>query len=409
MPSPVTNTAIASGEAFFDDGPTEVTAPVESNTASTTVEVIFPSVSHDEDAVPRQWWHVDAVPTTCSCGPGTDVTYKYLVTNTGDSDVRPLTALDDRCAVVAYFAGDTDDNGLINGGLAPETWEYRCTTTVDRPSPVTNTAGILAAGPLGNTYGATAQASVRIFDPAINLKKSVSAALVPAGSTVTYTFEVTNAATVTDDGLPSEVVLSNIALLDLSSPANPSCSSPTFVGGDTNGNGLLDLEPLEVWTYQCTGVINNITVDAAAVEGTDIQGGLVADAAAATVTPFVTGINITKVADPTHLGVGGGPVTYSYEVTNTGNVPLANVSGRVTDDKCPNMQPVTSEGFNVGDLDHNDLLTGEQDLFETGGPEVWLFTCTTTITVDTVNTVTVVGTPVRVVADITADAGVVQS
>ena len=59
------------------------------------------------------------------------------------------------------------------------------------------------------------------------------------------------------------------------------------------------------------------------------------------------------------------------------------------------MQPVTSEGFNVGDFDHNDLLTGEQDLFETGGPEVWLFTCTTTVTVDTVNTVTVVGTPVR--------------
>jgi hypothetical protein len=140
-------------------------------------------------------------------------------------------------------------------------------------------------------------------------------------------------------------------------------------------------------------------VNAAVVTGRDIQDGIVFDADAATVTPFITGIDITKVANPTLLPAGGGPVTYSYEVTNTGNVPLANVTARVTDDRCPNVQPVTSEGFNVGDIDHNDLLTNVGDLFETGAFETWLFTCTTNLTVTTLNTVTVIGTPVQPTPD----------
>jgi hypothetical protein len=46
-----------------------------------------------------------------------------------------------------------------------------------------------------------------------------------------------------------------------------------------------------------------------------------------------------------------------------------------------------------GDTDGNELLTGSGDLFETGPPETWHFTCTTTVDVDTTNTVTAIGTP----------------
>ena len=67
---------------------------------------------------------------------------------------------------------------------------------VNRPSPVVNHAGIVVTDPLGNTLHRDATATVRIFEPAIHLNKSVSADLVPIGSTVTYTFEVTNAGTV---------------------------------------------------------------------------------------------------------------------------------------------------------------------------------------------------------------------
>ena len=41
--------------------------------------------------------------------------------------------------------------------------------------------------------------------------------------------------------------------------------------------------------------------------------------------PFHPAIEVIKTAEPTRL-VGGGPVTYTYEVRNTGDVPLADVA-----------------------------------------------------------------------------------
>ena len=142
-----------------------------------------------------------------------------------------------------FVAGDSDDNGLINGGLTPETWQYRCTTTVDLPESGhqhRRVPGVRAARQHLWRHRAGLGAHLRARDRAEEVRIRT---LVPAGSTVTYTFEVTNAGTVTADGLPSELVLSNIALLDASDPPTRRASSPTFVGGDTNGDGLLDLQP----------------------------------------------------------------------------------------------------------------------------------------------------------------------
>ena len=47
-----------------------------------------------------------------------------------------------------------------------------------------------------------------------------------------------------------------------------------------------------------------------------------------------------------------------------------------------------------GDLDGDSQLDTSKDIFESGVAETWLFTCTTTVTEDTTNTVTVDGTAV---------------
>jgi uncharacterized repeat protein (TIGR01451 family) len=66
----------------------------------------------------------------------------------------------------------------------------------------------------------------------------------------------------------------------------------------------------------------------------------------------------------------GGPVTWTYNVTNPGNEPIANVT--VTDSVAGvNPQPVLSGGFNVGDGNHNNLLDpGEQWQFTASGTAI---------------------------------------
>jgi hypothetical protein len=86
------------------------------------------------------------------------------------------------------------------------------------------------------------------------------------------------------------------------------------------------------------------------------------------------GIAISKSATPTTLPVGGGSVTYTYVVTNTGTRPLANVT--LTDDRC---SPVARTS---GDTNADNALDPT---------EVWQYSCATLISATTVNTAVVRG------------------
>ena len=87
------------------------------------------------------------------------------------------------------------------------------------------------------------------------------------------------------------------------------------------------------------------------------------------------GIKIVKSADPTQLPAGGGEVTYTFKVTNVGNVALTNVE--VTDKpSCGTIDLVS------GDADHDNKL----DLDET-----WTFKCTDDVTESVTDTGTATG------------------
>ena len=105
----------------------------------------------------------------------------------------------------------------------------------------------------------------------------------------------------------------------------------------------------------------------------------VVDFDAAFVDAFHPGIEVDKTADPTAL-LGGGEVTYTYRVRNTGDVPLSNVADRITDDTC---SPVT---YVTGDNDGDGLLDTPNSIFEDHLDETWIFTCTTRIDQTTTNT-----------------------
>lgn len=67
------------------------------------------------------------------------VTYTYLETNDGDSDITNVSVSDDTCAPVTevdenndgFNDGDLNKDGVLNPG---ETWKFTCTTTIDAPS-----------------------------------------------------------------------------------------------------------------------------------------------------------------------------------------------------------------------------------------------------------------------------------
>lgn len=200
--------------------------------------------------------------------------------------------------------------------------------------------------------------------PGINVEKVADpTSLPPGGGEVTYTYTVTN--------------VGNITLADVW-VNDDVCGEAAYVSGDANDDDLLDLD--ETWIFECTDDLTETTTNTAVAEGCVLEDGpggshdediCVTDDDQATVTVEEADpdIDVDKAASPTSLPFGGGSVTYTYTVTNEGNVPLSNVT--VGDDKC---SPVS---YVSGDANVDTRL----DLSET-----WIFSCTTTLTVDTTNT-----------------------
>jgi len=166
------------------------------------------------------------------------------------------------------------------------------------------------------------------------------------------------------------------------------CSPVTFLSGDRNNDSLLDLD--EIWTYRCTQTVSATVTNTATATGTGPSNITVKDTATAKVVVGVTVpglpdtglvpplINLIKVPNVFVVPAGGGPVTYSYTVTNPGTAPLSNVT--VTDDKCTGL-PGRVVGH-PGDLNKNNLLESN---------ESWSFTCQTTVLGTTTNTGTARG------------------
>ena len=377
----VANTATVTGTPFLPDNPSQTAPPVtDSDTAQ--VLVIEPSLTLTKTA------SADVVRANG------DVTYTVAVTNTGDVGLDLVGPTDDKCPDLNLTGGDTNGNGLLDGAdsAAAETWTYTCTRTIGMPpAPATedtNTASVTGVDPLGNSYLASDPATVRVIDPAIRLVKSVSETLVPAGTQVTYGFDVTNVGT---SPVAQDDLLANVTLADVSDPAAPQCARPTLVskqGG--NQDDFLEREPAETWRYTCAATIVAPTTNVAIVGGiggTQFNLSLaVADLDAAFVQPFHPAIEVSKTADPTTVEPGG-EVTYTYEVRNTGDVPLDGVADRITDDTC---SPVT---YVSGDTDADGLLDTPTSIFEDSADEIWTFTCTTSVEGTTTNVVTTGGTP----------------
>jgi hypothetical protein len=288
---------------------------------------------------------------------GSELTWVYTVTNLGNVPLGQVLVLDDNGTpgdttddlIPTLVGGDTDNDGLLD---LNEMWTYQATGTAQ--------AGQYAA--IATAIGTPADANndpipnanpVTDTDPShhfgyrgqLDIQKSTNGQdadapagpLVPVGSELTWTYTVTNL---------GNVPLGPVLVLDDNGTPGDTTDDfiPALVGGDSDNDGVLDLN--ETWTYQATGTAQAgqyASIATATATPVDPSNDPIPDAGPVTDTDpshyfgyrgqidVEKSTNSVDADNPTGPRVAvGGTVTWTYLVTNPGNVPLASVA--VSDD-----------------------------------------------------------------------------
>ena len=191
------------------------------------------------------------------------------------------------------------------------------------------------------------------------------------GDEIAYSFTVSNEGNVT---------LSEVAVTD----PLAGLSAITFIGGDTNNDGNLDID--EQWSYAATYAVTQADIDSGMVENQATalaeapNGDEVSDLSGTTIEndePTVIELcqdaSIALVKSGVFNGEGdcaavGDTITYTFEISNQGYVTIGDVI--VSDPLFESPNPIVNIEFVDGDLNTNGLL--EVD-------EVWTYTATYTI------------------------------
>jgi ethanolamine utilization microcompartment shell protein EutS len=280
---------------------------------------------------------------------GETVVYSYAVTNDGDTPLVNVNVADDKCSPLSDPQGGDGDAELDPN----EVWNYTCSMAVSADITNTVTASGTYTYPVSGTTSGTDTRSVDVIDPDVVVNKTADPARIYPGTTVTYTYAVTNQGSDT---------LSNVGISD------DKCASVTTVVGDNT------LSPGETQTYTCSTVVSQDTTNTATFVGTDLLGTIWTFTGQAFVNVISPQIAVEKTPSATAVYVGE-TVVYNYTVRNPGNDPLSTVS--VSDDKC---SPVTRTG---GDTNGNNKL-------DPG--EAWTYVCSVALDAGTLNKATARGT-----------------
>jgi hypothetical protein len=349
----------------------------------------------------------DANTTTGPLLPvGSNATFTYAVTSTGGTSLQNVVLRDDNGTPgnladdfnVTRTGGDTNSNNILE---ITETWTYQAPLHVVTAGQYTNIATVTGQDLTGAAVTDTDPSNHFGVNALINVVKSTNGQdanaatgpLLAVGSTATFTYVVTN---------PGNVSLATVVVRDDNGTVGTTADdfNATFVSGDTNTNSRLDVG--ETWNYQATRTVtagqytNNATASGNPVDaqGADIVG--ITDptdtdpsnhfgaTTSINVVKSVNGQDANTTTGPT-LGVGT-TATFTYVVTNTGNVALAAVTVRDDNGTAGNAADDFNATFVSGDTNSNNRL----DVTET-----WNYSATRTVIVGQYsNLATATGNPV---------------
>ncbi len=247
---------------------------------------------------------------------GETIPYSFAVTNTGNVTLNTILVSDPKTTGVSCPGGT-----LAPGASTTCTGSHTVTQADLDAASVVNTATVDAKGPSGASIPTASSNTVTVPSapaPLLTIMKSADkVSFAGSGETITYSFGVTNAGNVT------------MTAISVSDPQTTgvTCAATTLApGASTTCTGT------HVTT--ATDVSNEEVVNTAAVVGTPPIGAPTAPTASNTVTvPLDSrpGLTIVKSTPTTSYSTVGTVISYSFTVTNTGNVALGSLV--VTDPK----------------------------------------------------------------------------
>ncbi|NGY38775.1 gliding motility-associated C-terminal domain-containing protein, partial [Flavobacterium sp. XN-5] len=278
---------------------------------------------------------------------GDVVTYTFTVRNSGNVSLNNVNVVDNHIGLsaIALISGDTNNNSILE---VTETWLYTATYAVNQTDidngKITNQASVTAATP--DASSVTAQSNNNIPDVIIictdanisitktndiTIGENVCATLI-VGNIVTYTFTVKNS---------GNVSLNNVNVVD----NHIGLSAIALISGDTNNNNILEVT--ETWVYTATYAVNQTDIDNGKITNQASVNAATPDASSVTaqsnnnipdVITICTDAKITVTKDGIYVDTNkdgitnvGDHINYSFVVTNTGNLTLANII--VTDNR----------------------------------------------------------------------------
>lgn len=311
----ITNSATATGT------PSEGTPPV-----SPESEVTIPSV----DPAPALTIDKTADVETISAA-GETITYSFLVANTGNVTLNDVTVAE------GAFSGTGEMSAVVcpagAASLAPGA-DVTCTATyvvtqadVDAGS-ITNAATATGTPPSPLTPPPVSPPDEVVVDapaaPALTIDKTATPDTVAAaGETITYSFLVTNTGNVT---------LADVAVVEGAFSGAGELSAVVCPASAAS------LAPGASVTCTATYVVTQADADAGSITNAATATGtppdentpppVSPDDSVTIEIPASPGITVVKSADEAAQAniVRGQEITYSFLVTNTGNVTLADVS-----------------------------------------------------------------------------------
>ncbi len=265
---------------------------------------------------------------------GNTVTYTFAIKNTGPlaltkvgvSDALASPSSSSNLSAISCVGGTNGSLSVAAGGTASCSATYTVSPADITKGSIVDTATASGTAPGGGVVTGTSNATVAVTaNPQIALTKTSSVPSVSAPGTVTYTFTASN---------PGNETLTGVHITD--SANFTGLSAFTCAGGETNGSITLAAGGSEACT--ATESVTQAQIDAGTTltdTGT-VTGNSPSGITPATVSANAGPVNVTitqnpslkvvKTASVSSVTAANQTFTYTFAVTNNGNVTESNIA-----------------------------------------------------------------------------------